>query len=204
VTAAVSPTYHRFGTALSRLTPSAPDRPPAWLICDARALRRYGLGLARPFPGHLGDRRLIRDGYLVKAPTIAALAKKLGLPEATLTETLARHTEAAATGKDPDFGKDDTRHNRALGDAAIHPNPCLAPLEHPPFYAVGIVSGDLGTACGLRTDRSARVLNAEGAAVRGLYAIGNDMHSIMGGSYPGPALVFAWIAANAIAKEDAP
>lgn len=124
-------------------------------------------------------------------------------------ETLARHAEAAATGKDPDFDKGDTGHNRALGDPTIHPNPCLAPLDRPPFYAVGIVSGDLGTARGLRTDALARVMNAEGDAVPGLYAIGNDMHSIMGGSYPGPgitlgpALVFAWIAANAIAKGDA-
>ncbi|MXN49292.1 FAD-dependent oxidoreductase [Shinella kummerowiae] len=202
--------YHRFGTALSRLTPSAPQRPPAWLICDARALRRYGLGLARPFPAHLGNCRLIRDGYMIEAPTINALAKKLGLPGDTLSETLARHAEAAANGRDPDFGKGGSGHNRALGDPAIHPNPCLAPLNRPPFYAVGVVSGDLGTARGLRTDASARVLNAEGDAVPGLYAVGNDMHSIMGGSYPGPgttlgpALVFAWIVANAIAKGDAP
>lgn len=200
--------YHRFGTALSRLKPLAPGEPTAWLICDAQALKRYGLGLARPFPAHLGNGKLVRDGYLIEAPTIIALAGKLGLPAEQLAETIASHAAAARNGRDPDFGKGDSGHNRALGDPTIVPNPCLAPIDLAPFYAVAVYSGDLGTARGLRTDANARVLNKADAPVAGLYAIGNDMHSIMGGAYPGPgitlgpALVFAWIAANAIAEGD--
>ena len=198
--------YHRFGEALSRLVPATPEKPSAWLICDARALRRYGLGLARPFPAHLGNRRLIRDGYLVKAASVGALAEKIGIPADALIRTVATHATAARNGEDMDFGKGGTFHNRTLGDPSIHPNPCLAPLEKAPFYAVGVYSGDLGTARGLKTDATARVLGEDDQPIPGLHAIGNDMNSIMGGSYPGPgitlgpAIVFAWIAATHIAE----
>jgi predicted oxidoreductase len=46
------------------------------------------------------------------------------------------------------------------------------------------------------------VLAADGQPIHGLYAVGNDMHSIMGGTYPapgitiGPGLVFGRIAAR--------
>ncbi|MFD1048627.1 FAD-binding protein, partial [Kibdelosporangium lantanae] len=39
------------------------------------------------------------------------------------------------------------------------PNPSLAALVKPPFYAVKIVPGDLGTKGGLRTDKAARVIH---------------------------------------------
>ena len=70
---------------------------------------------------------------------------------------------------------------------------------------MAIHSGDLGTARGLTTDRHARVLDGTGRPVPGLYAVGNDMRSIMGGTYPsagitlGPALVFAYLAASHLA-----
>ena len=60
--------------------------------------------------------------------------------------------------------------------------------------------GDIGSAKGLVTDESARVLRAEGSVIEGLYAVGNDMHSIMGGTYPGPgitigpAITFGYVA----------
>ena len=46
---------------------------------------------------------------------------------------------------------------------------------------------------------------APGAPLRGLYAAGNDMASVMGGNYPGggitlgPAMVFGYVAASHIA-----
>ena len=73
-------------------------------------------------------------------------------------------------------------------------------LTHAPYYAVKLYPGDIGAATGLLTDGEARVLDGEGAAIPGLYAVGNDMHSIMGGVYPGPGitigpgLVFGYLA----------
>jgi predicted oxidoreductase len=88
---------------------------------------------------------------------------------------------------------------------AARPEPCIAPLEHGPFYAIKMVIGDLGTYAGIRTDANARALDANGHAIAGLYAAGNDMASIMGGNYPdagitlGPALTFGYIAGRHIA-----
>jgi predicted oxidoreductase len=91
------------------------------------------------------------------------------------------------------------------GDADHAPNPCVAPIERGPFYAVKIVPGSLGTFVGLRTDERARVLDAAGAPIPGLYAAGNDMASVMAGNYPsggitlGPAMTFGFIAARDMA-----
>ena len=87
--------------------------------------------------------------------------------------------------------------------ATLHSaNPCVAPIERSPFYAVRIMPGSLGTFAGLRTDAQARVLDRDGRAIAGLYACGNDMASMMGGRYPsggitlGPAMTFGYIAAH--------
>ena len=82
---------------------------------------------------------------------------------------------------------------------------CLAPLEHGPFYAIKLVVGDLGTYAGLITDQYSRVLDGTQTPISGLYAVGNDISSIMGGNYPGagitlgPALTFGHIAGCHIA-----
>lgn len=62
--------------------------------------------------------------------------------------------------------------------------------------------GDLSTFAGLETDELSRVLNAHGEPIPGLYAVGNDAASVMGGSYSwaginiGPAMVFGYVAAR--------
>src|SRR5690606_25340006 len=95
--------------------------------------------------------RLVRDGYLVQVQTIAELANRLDIPPDALAATIEQHNHAAATGNDPLFQKGDSSHNRALGDLRIGPNPCLGPIKDGPFYAIGLYSGDLGTARGLLT-----------------------------------------------------
>ena len=67
-------------------------------------------------------------------------------------------------------------------------NPNLGPLDTAPYYAVKLYPGDIGAATGFATDASARVLNASGQPIDGLYAVGNDMHSIMGGVYTAPGI----------------
>jgi predicted oxidoreductase len=86
----------------------------------------------------------------------------------------------------------------------------VAPLERGPFYAIKMVIGDLGTYAGIKTDEFARATSADGGVIDGLYAVGNDMASIMGGNYPGagitlgPALTFGYIAGRHIAGETEP
>ncbi len=81
-------------------------------------------------------------------------------------------------------------------------NPNLGPIQQAPYYAVRLYPGDIGASTGFLTDAHARVLDANRQPIPGLYACGNDMHSAMGGTYPGPGitlgpgLVFAFLAAR--------
>jgi predicted oxidoreductase len=138
----------------------------------------------------------------LSAPTWAGLAAKIGVEAATLQSTIDRFNGTAARGEDPDFGKGTDAYHRFNGDPTHTPNPCLAPLEKAPFYAMKMIPGDIGTFLGLRADGHARVLDRAGVPIPGLYAAGNDMTSVMGGTYPGagitigPALTFGYIAAR--------
>lgn len=195
--------YHDFVRAMHEAGIGGADFP-AYLICDARAIRRYGLGHARPWP--FPKRRLEKDGYLHSAATIEGLAKRLDLPAHALWDSLDRYNRNSEQGYDPEFGKGASAYNRSMGDAAQRPNPCLSPIRKPPFYAVRIYPGNLGTSRGLRTDSHARVLDGEGVVVAGLYAVGNDADAVFRGSYPGPgaslgpALTGGYLAAMDIAE----
>jgi len=145
----------------------------------------------------------LASGYLRRGNTVEELAQACGIDGPALQATVQRYNELARTGQDPDFAKGETAYNRVQGDAAAgHPNPCMGPLRRAPFYAVRVLMGSLGTFAGLRTNAHAQVLEAEGAQISGLYAVGNDMNSIMGGHYPsggitlGPAMTFGFVAAH--------
>lgn len=197
-------TYHRFVAALLDHCRSDPAAE-AWLVADSRAVSRYGIGAAPPFPLLL--RQAVRRGYVTRAATLKGLAHALGLPEANLAETVARWNGFARAGADLDFGRGETAYERACGDPAAKPNPSLGPIEHAPFYAVKIVPSDIGTFVGLRTDARARALDGKGLPIPGLHVAGNDAASAFGGTYPaagitvGLALTFGFIAGDAIAKE---
>ncbi len=175
----------------------------AWMIADARGVRRWGIGYARPFPVPHGHH--LRSGYLLRADTLAELATKTGIDAAGLEETVQRFNSHAAQGQDPDFGRGQRVYDLYQGDEEQKPNPCLAPLVEGPFYAVRIMASEIGTFAGLKTDACARVLNEAGQPVPGLYAVGNDQASVFGGAYPGagatlgPAMTFGWIAGRHIA-----
>jgi succinate dehydrogenase/fumarate reductase flavoprotein subunit len=195
--------YHGFVEGMHRAQESAPSIP-AWLVCDATFLRKYGMGLVRPGGGSL--KRFMAAGYLKQAPTIASLAQQIGVPEAGLDASVAQMNEAATTGVDTAFGRGSSAYDRYLGDPLHAPNPCLGPIATAPFYAVQVWPGDIGTAAGLNTDARTRVLDKDGAPIPGLYCCGNDMASIMGGTYPaagitlGPNLTFGFIAGQELAK----
>ena len=182
--------YNDLGRTLHDFDPSGFrwTRSPAWLLFDAAYRGRY----------HLGPLR--RDdhdpSWLLRADDLPGLARLAGLPEERLTATVERFNEHAAAGHDPDFGRGVSEYDRFLGDAkAAHPT--LAPVVSPPYYAVPVTPGCLGTKGGPRTDGHGRVRRAlDGAVIPGLYAAGNAAASPLGLTYPGaggtigPALVF--------------
>jgi succinate dehydrogenase/fumarate reductase flavoprotein subunit len=198
--------YHDFVQAMVKAC-EGESEVSAWLLCDHKALRGYGLGCVAPAPLPIG--RHLRSGYLKRGTTVAELAKQIGIAPATLEATVAQFNEAARQGQDPAFGKGSLAYNRYQGDALVTPNPCLAPLENGPYYAIKLVVGDIGTFAGLVTDENTRVLDAQGKPIKGLYAVGNDAASVMGGNYPGagitlgPALTFGYVAAMQLAKAKA-
>src|SRR5260370_1336404 len=175
-----------------------------YLVCDRHFLWTYGLGRIRPFTLRL--KRYVRSGELIEAPGIEALADLIGVERSALATTVERYNTHAQMGLDPEFGRGTTIYQRHLGDAGHRPNPCVAPIEQPPFYALRIYPADLATAIWLRTDCHARVLRNNGTVIAGLYACGNDMGSIMNGNYPGPgitlgpALTFGYIAGRHLAQ----
>ncbi|HKT00358.1 MAG TPA: 3-oxosteroid 1-dehydrogenase [Rugosimonospora sp.] len=172
---------------------------PAWLVADQRYRDRYlfaGRGPRQPLP-----RRWYQSGTAHKAGTLAGLAAAIGVPAAALESTVERFNGFAGTGRDEDFHRGDSVYDRYYGDPRNRPNPNLAALVKPPFYAIRIVPGDLGTKGGLRTDEFARVLRADGSTIPGLYAAGNASAAVMGHSYAGagatigPAMTFGYLAA---------
>jgi hypothetical protein len=190
--------YHEFVRAMYRSHKSVPTIP-ALLVCDRHFVWKYGLGMIRPMT--LALKPYIDNGYLQVAPTLADLARKINVDPAGLVATVARHNEYAATGIDADFGKGGNSYDAGNGDAAHRPNPCIGPISAPPFYAVAVYPTPLGTSLGLRTNAAARVCDERGTPIAGLYACGNDMHTIVGGEYPGagsqlgPAMTFGYLAA---------
>ncbi|KAH9904506.1 FAD binding domain-containing protein [Xylariomycetidae sp. FL2044] len=195
---------------------------PAWLVFDAEHRRRYALGTLPP-------RRAIpaaalRDGRVVRAGTLDALAEAMGVDAAGLTHTVTRWNEMCANGGggvDADFGKGGDAYQRYLGDPGVRPNPNMGPLRKPPFYATRVYPGDIGTKGGLLTDGRGRVVRGvrggggggaeEGQGMEGkggyshipgLYAAGNCTASVMGKKYCGagatigPAMTWGFVAAR--------
>jgi succinate dehydrogenase/fumarate reductase flavoprotein subunit len=196
--------YHDYVAAMLDAIPRGHE-VASWLVCECRFQRRYGLGISRPVPLPAGP--FIRSGYLKTGRTIGELARNCGIDAQGLERTIAEFNAHARNGEDPAFGRGSTIYNRYQGDPRCKPNPCIAPIERGPFYAVKVVPGSFGTFAGLKTDASARVLDTGGTPIPGLYAAGTDMASVMGGCYPagginlGPALTFGYIAGRHAAGE---
>ena len=195
--------YHVTGGLMARgYQPGGGGTVPTWFVFDARYRGKYALGPI--FPGPPSFDRSIRPSMraiLRSADSVGALAEKIGLPAATLVETVETFNRNAEAGRDPDFQRGESLYDRYYGDPAFKPNPCLAPLAKAPFYAIPIQPCDIGTNGGIVTDGHARALDSQGRPIEGLYAAGNCAASPMGKSYPaagatlGPGMTFGWLAA---------
>jgi succinate dehydrogenase/fumarate reductase flavoprotein subunit len=196
-----SNSYHDVGAAMAAAG-QGPDTG-MWLVCDQATISKYGLGHAKPAPMPLGPS--VRNGYLARGATLAELARNAGIDPAGLEQTVREYNEGAAHGEDRQFGRGTTSFNRYLADPANRPNPCVAPIGAGPYYALKLVMGDLGTFDGITTDVVGRVLDAADQPIAGLYAVGNDRASVMGGNYPGagitlgPIMTFGYITGRHLA-----
>ena len=193
--------YHIAGQQMLRRHSAATPAIPSWLLFDRSWRRQYPLGPLIPdLPDFLQPAAL--RAVLVRAASWDELAGKTGLPAGSLRASIARFNELAAAGEDRDFRRGASAYDRYYGDPRVKPNPTLRPLASPPYYAVPIVPGDIGTNGGLATNEHAQVLDGRGTPIEGLYACGNTAATIMGHSYPaagatlGPGMTFGYIAAR--------
>lgn len=185
----------------SWLANSPPGEPlQAWLVCDYLFLLRFGLGMVKPLS--VLPVCSLASGYLKFGWTLEGLAHRCGINAVALREEVMRHNADAARERDANFARGDSAYDRSQGDPLARGNPCLGPLRGPPYFAVRLHAGSLGTLAGLQTDAQARVLEASGKPIAGLYACGNDMAAVMGGKYPtngvtlASAMTFGHIAAR--------
>lgn len=208
--------YTEFGQAMIKgeATGTTPYMP-CWLIIDAHTWKHYVFAGHLPLP-HIplapvptGAKMVdawAKVGIVKQGRSWAELAAAINVPPARLEGTARRFNQLAASGHDDDFGRGDSAYDRYYGDDTL-PNPNLAPLGDPPYYAFKVVLGDLGTNGGLKTDEDARVLRGDGSAIGGLYATGNVSAVVMGGTYAGagstigPAMTFGFRAANHVAAQ---
>jgi succinate dehydrogenase/fumarate reductase flavoprotein subunit len=198
-----SENYHDFVRAMIDAC-AGREEVSAFMICDHRTIRRYGLGAARPSP--LPIFPYIRSGYLKSGRTIRELASSAGITPENLERTIGEVNRDAGDGQDRAFNRGATSYQRLLGDEVVAPNPCIGEISVAPFYAVKIIPGDIATYHGLVTDERTRVLDTERKPIPGLFAVGNDAASIFGGSYPGagatlgPAMTFGYICGKNLAE----
>jgi 3-oxosteroid 1-dehydrogenase len=190
--------YMAVGQAMYERNDTVPAIP-SWWVMDSRNRRRYMWGF---FPGGVTPRKWLSSGYMRKADTLEELAAQCDIDPIGLVDTVERFNAAAVNGADPEFHKGERAYDRYYGDPRTQPNPCVAPVSTPPFYAVALYPGDVGTCGGLLTDEHARVINQDGRVIDGLYATGNCTASVMGRTYPGAgasigaSFTFGWIAAQ--------
>jgi 3-oxosteroid 1-dehydrogenase len=193
--------YHIAGQEMIRNDSPQARTIPSLMLFDATWRRSYPLGPMIPdLPDFIQPANF--RSVLTRADSWEELARKTRLPAERLRATIARFNEHARRGIDPDFKRGESAYDRYYGDPKVKPNPTLRALETPPFYALPVYPGDIGTNGGLATNEHAQVLAESGEPIAGLYAAGNMAATVMGHSYPaagatlGPGMTFGYIAAR--------
>ncbi len=200
-------TYNSYGDCIYGAKEARSPQFPAFVIFDSTYRKKFPFGellQSAITPDWMRPSAFGPDGLLTKANSLEELSGELGINKDGLMATAGRMKRFAETGIDEDFNRGSDEHDRMYGDPTVTPNPCLGPIETPPFYGSQLYPGDIGTKGGLVIDNDARVQGKSGGPIDNLYAAGNCTASIMGDKYPGagctlgPALTMAYRAANHI------
>ncbi len=199
--------YDRFGNGMLDDHLKTGANAPCWMIFDATFRKKFPAGGYLP-TAIMPDSSIPLDqwdNYIFKADSVEGLAAKINVDPAKLAKTVANMNSYAKSGVDAEFDRGGDAYDQAFGDPSLKPNPCLGAIDKPPYYAIRIFLGDIGSKGGLKADTDARVLDGNDKPIPGLYAAGNASGSVFGNCYPGagasigPASVFGFRAANDIA-----
>lgn len=185
--------YNEFGKVMHRLDAAGePSDSEAYLVFDEGFRGRYslpGLSTVGELPEHI-----------VTAPDLATLARRIGIDPDGLAGTVERWNHCCAQGVDHDFHRGENAYEAYYGDPWLEGNRCLGPVDRPPYYAMRVYSGVIGSKGGPVTDTSGRALTRDGTVLPGLYAVGNAAAFWTGDGYPGPGatlavgMTFGWLA----------
>jgi 3-oxosteroid 1-dehydrogenase len=173
---------------------------PSWAVFDNQCMSKYMV--AGTMPGSKKPAAWHEQGYLRSGNTIEELAQRLNINSGRLKGTIDRFNHFVDKNQDEDFHRGTRAYDRWLGDPYHKPSETLGRIEMPPFHAVPVVPGDVGTYGGVVTDVHARVLRADGSVIQGLYATGVSTASVMGRVYPGagssvgPSFTWGYVAAK--------
>jgi 3-oxosteroid 1-dehydrogenase len=185
--------YNEFGKVMHRLdADGVAANSEAYLVFDEGFRARYplpGLSPAGALPGHI-----------VTAPDLAELAKRTDVDPERLMWTVDRWNRCCAEGIDHDYHRGENAYDAYYGDPWQPGNRCLGPIDQPPYYAMRVYSGVIGSKGGPVTDTAGRVRTGDGSVLPGLYAVGNAAAFWTGDGYPGPGatlavgMTFGWLA----------
>jgi succinate dehydrogenase/fumarate reductase flavoprotein subunit len=176
-----------------------PNEAPVWLVFDQRVKDTMVI-LPTVLPGDPAPE------WIVRGDTVRDLAAVIEVDADALEATVARYNEQADRGVDEDFGRGTVWFENFMAGGPS-PQRCLVPLRTPPYYAVRLYNGALGTCGGPQIDRDGRVQRWDGGPVPGLYAAGNASANVFGPAYPGggatigPALTFGALAGRHAAAQ---
>jgi tricarballylate dehydrogenase len=134
----------------------------------------------------------------IEALNIAELAQKIGVPADMLEDTVRRYNAACRSGSFNPLTLD------GLATEGLHPRKSnwARPVDIPPYKAYPIISSIVFTYGGIKTDPLARVVNQQGEAIPGLYAVG-EVQGLYYGSYTGATSVLKGLVFGRIAGYDA-
>lgn len=148
------------GFTLSAVLQEAPDQR-LWAILpgavfDDSTLATMGPALGVAEANALSPADLVDLGIAVRATDAATLSAATGIDETGLQTTLLRYAELVASGEDPEFGKTAAGLVALAGDMVV----------------VELAAGSAKSFGGAWLDEDARVLDADGQVIPGLFAAG--------------------------------
>ena len=197
-------TYQDFPKVLGAFDPSAIDYPNQgqhWVVFDQQVKDRAFILPSVP-PGEPAP------DWVLRADSIRGLADKIDVDPGELETTVDRWNANVAAGEDPDFQRGTLRFETHMSGVGPSPSLVLAPVATPPFYAVELRNGTIGTNGGMLVDREGRVRSNRDGVIPGLYAAGNASASVFGPAYPGggatlgPAMTFGYLAGRHVSGRE--
>lgn len=194
--------YNALGYALHNFDENAHDYPnlPYWLVFDGRLKGKYQVFTSAP--------KDPAPSWAVSADSIEGLAERIGLDGKVLRETVDRFNALVRKGHDDDFQRGDTTFDNFWGDQSLPPPfSTLGVLDQPPYYAIKMEAGVLGTAGGPKTNANGQVVDWSDQSIPGLYVAGNTMAQVTAMGYGGaggtlgPGMTFGFIAGRHAAQQ---